>query len=255
MKTLLAAFVLTVTIAPTAAWAQWIKYPHAGVPRNPDGSVNLTAPAPRTTGHTALTGLWRPVTGAYVDNIARDLGVDKIPFQPWAKQLYEQRRATLSKEDPTGWCVPGGVPRSDAVPYPFQILESPGEVVILYEAVLHFRQIFTDGRALPTDPNPQWLGYSTGHWEGDTFVAESAGFRENAWLDNWGLPGSDALRVTEKFQRRDFGHMDIEITINDPKAYTAPWTVKLPTTLVPDTELLEYICAENNKDLEHLVGK
>jgi hypothetical protein len=128
-------------------------------------------------------------------------------------------------------------------------------VMILYEAVHSFRQIFTDGRALPNQPNPTWMGYSVGHWEGDAFVVETAGFNDRGWLDNDGHPGTDALRVTERFQRRTVGNMDVVITIDDAKAYTKPWTVTLPLTLVPDGELLEYVCNENNKDLEHLVGK
>jgi hypothetical protein len=135
------------------------------------------------------------------------------------------------------------------------VLIAPGMVVILYEAVHSFRQIFTDGRPLPKDPNPTWLGYSIGRWDGDTFVVETAGFNDKGWLDNGGHPATDALHVTERFRRRDFGHMEIQFTIDDPKAYTKPWNVTMPLALLPDTELLEYICNENNKDLEHLVGK
>ena len=193
--------------------------------------------------------------GAYVGNIAKDLKPGDVSFQPWAAELYQHRRDTLSKEDPTGWCVPGGVPRSNVVPYPIKIFTLPGVTLILYEAVQSYRQIFTDGRALPKNPNPAWMGYSIGRWEGDTFVVESSGFNDNAWLDNFGHPGTESLHVTERFRRKDFGTMDVEVTIDDPKAYTKPWTVNLPFRLLPDTELLEYICSENNKDLEHLVGK
>jgi hypothetical protein len=131
----------------------------------------------------------------------------------------------------------------------------PGETLILYEAVQSFRQIFTDGRALPKDPNPAWMGYSVGHWEEGAFVVETSGFGDNAWLDNFGHPGTEMLHVTERFRRKNFGQMDLEVTINDPKAYTKPWTVVLPFKLLPDSELLEYVCSENNKDLPHLVGK
>jgi hypothetical protein len=144
----------------------------------------------------------------------------------------------------------GGTPRSDLVPYPFKVLQVPGMVVILYEAVHSYRQIFADGRELPKDPNPTWFGYSVGRWQGDAFVVETSGFNDEGWLDNFGKPSTDQLRVTERFRRKDFGHMDIEITIDDPKAYTKPWTVTLPLILQPDTELLEYICNENNKYLE-----
>ena len=169
--------------------------------------------------------------------------------------MFQHRRDTESKEDPTGDCIPGGVPRSDAVPYPFKIVNSDKMVIVLYEAVHSYRQIFTDGRELPKDPNPTWMGYSVGHWEGNDFVAQTAGFNDKGWLDNDGRPATDALHVTERFRRKDFGNMDILITIDDPKAYTKPWNVTLPLKLMPDTDLLEYVCNENNKDLQHLVGK
>jgi hypothetical protein len=142
-----------------------------------------------------------------------------------------------------------------AVPYPYKIIQNPGLVIILFEAFATFRQIFTDGRSLPVDPNPSWMGYSVGKWEGDTLVVETAGFNDNTWLDTGGHPHSDALHVTERYHRRDFGHIDLQITINDPKTYTKPWTVSYPIQLLPDTELLEYVCNENNKDIQHLVGK
>ena len=249
-----AAVVLLGCLAQPIA-AQWLNQRLPGIPRTPDGKPDLAAAAPRTAdGKMDISGLWMPGNG-YVFNLNKDLPANSIPFRPWAEALYKQRGDTLSKDDPTGWCVPGGVPRSDAVPYPFKILSTPGMVLILYEAVQSFRQIFTDGRALPVDPNPTWLGYSIGHWEGDEMVVETAGFNDKGWLDNAGLPASDALRVTERFVRRNFGQMDIVITINDEKAYTKPWNVTLPLRLMPDTELLEYICSENNKDLQHLVGK
>ena len=143
------------------------------------------------------------------------------------------------------------MPRSDFVGYPLKILEPPGMVVILYEAVHAYRQIFTDGRALPKDPNPNWFGYSIGRWEGDVLVVESSGFNDNVWLDNAGRPATEALKVTERFVRKNFGQMDIEITIDDPKAYTKPWSVTQQLAFQPDTELLEYICNENNKVLRH----
>ncbi len=249
-KVLFAVFGLSSLIS-----AQWLNYPTANVPRTKDGKPDLTAPAPRTPeGKPDISGLWQPPVG-YIGNIAKDLKADEVPFQPWAAALYQSRRDNLSKEDPTGWCVPGGVPRANMVPYPFKILAMPGITVVLYEAVQSYRQIFTDGRALPKDPNPAWMGYSIGHWDSDTFVVESSGFNDNAWLDNFGHPGTESLHVTERFRRVNFGTMDVEITIDDPKAYTKPWTIRAPFRLMPDTELLEYICSENNKDLDHLVGK
>ena len=247
---------LTLALALAASLsAQWLKYPTPGTPRTPDGKADLTAPTPKIAdGKPDLSGIWQP-SNRYIENIAADLKPEDVPYQPWAKTLYQHRRDTESKDDPTGWCVPGGVPRSDFVPYPFKIMNAPGMTIILYEAVHSFRQIFTDGRDLPKDPNPTWMGYSIGHWDGDSFVVETSGFNDKGWLDNGGRPSTEALRVTERFHRRDFGHLDIQITIDDSKAYTKPWTVTLPLTLRPDTDLLEYVCAENNKDLEHLVGK
>ena len=249
-RTLATLFLLSAPL-----FAQWLKYPTAGIPRTQDGKPDLSAPAPRTAdGKPDITGLWE-ITGQYIVNLASDLKPGAVPFQPWAEELWKKRQETESKDDPTGWCVPGGVPRSDAVPYPFKIISTPGMIVILYEAVQSYRQIFVDGRALPKNPNPAWLGYSVGHYEPDALVVDSSGFVEDSWLDNGGRPATEMLHVVERFHRKDFGHMDIEVTIDDPKAYTKPWSVTLPLRLMPDTELLEYICSENNKDLQHLVGK
>jgi len=239
----------------TPVHAQWFNYKTPGIPRTPDGKADLNAPAPRTPdGKADISGLWL-TEGRYVANLAKDLKPGAVPFQPWAEALYKQRRANESKEDPTGHCIPGGVPRSDVVPYPFKILNTPGMMVILYEAVRNYREIFTDGRELPKDPNPTWMGYSIGHWDGDSMVVETAGFNNTGWIDNDGRPATDALHVTERFRRKDFGHLEIQMTIDDPKAYTKPWTVTVPYVLQPDTQLLEYICDENNKDVQHLVGK
>ena len=187
-------------------------------------------------------------------NIAKDLKPGEVSFQPWAEVLYKHRVDTEGKEDPQAYCVLSGVPREDVVPYPFKILNTKGEIVIIYEALHSYRQIFMDGRALPRDPNPQWMGYSIGQWEGDTLVVQSSGFVENNWLDNSGHMGTEALQLTERFHRRDFGHVDLQVMIDDPKAYKKPWTVNLQL-IASDTELIEYVCDENEKDLKHLVGK
>ena len=228
--------------------AQWLKHPTAGIPRTADGKVDLAAPTPRNAnGKPVLAGLWRPAAGGPgVGNIARNLK-EPLPFQPWAETLLKERRASNSVDDPTARCVVGGVPRSDLVGYPYKILEVPGMVVILYEAVHSYRQIFTDGREHPKDPNPAWFGYSVGKWDGDTLVVETTGFNDNVWLDNAGTPATEQLRVTERFTRKNFGSMEIEITIDDPKAYTKPWTVMQPLAFQADTDLLEYMCNENNK--------
>ena len=252
MRTSLLIVLVSLGFLCNSVSAQWFSFPTAGIPRTPDGKPNLSAPAPRSAdGRPDISGLWQPAE-TLVGDIAAKLPPGSVPFQPWAAEVYKQRRANNSRDDPTANCIVGGVPRSDLVPYPFKILQTTGLVVILYEAVHSYRQIFTDGRRLPEDPNPAWFGYSIGRWEGDAFVIDTAGFNDNVWLDNWGKPATGALRVTERFRRRDFGHMDLEMTIDDPKAYTRPWTVTLPLVLVPDSELLEYICNENNKYFENI---
>jgi hypothetical protein len=239
-----------VALAAAVPSAQWLKNPTAGIPRTADGRADLNAPAPRTAdGKPSIAGLWRPA-GRIIGDLTNGMKAGQaIPYQPWAAALFKERQVNNAKDDPTSNCIVGGVPRNDFVPYPFKILETPGLVAILYEAVHSYRQIFTDGRALPKDPNPAWLGYSVGRWDGNVFVVESAGFNDNVWLDNAGRPATDSLRVTERFVRKNFGHMDIEITIDDPKAYTRPWQVTQPLDFVPDTDLIEYICNENNRYL------
>ncbi len=248
-------YLIVTLLTPAAVLAQWTSFPTPGVPRLPDGKPDLSAPAPKMAdGHPDLSGVWITRAG-YTGNIAKDLKPGEVSFQPWAAELYKHRQDTLSKEDPQAYCVLSGVPRENVVPYPFKILNSKGMIVILYEALHSYRQIFMDGRSLPKDPNPAWMGYSIGHWDGDTLVVESSGFVDNNWLDNNGHPGTEALRLTERFHRRDFGHIDLAVTVDDPKAYTKPWTVHLELTAAPDTELIEYVCDENEKDLKHLVGK
>jgi len=244
-----------VFLIAAVAHAQWLSFPTPEVPRTANGKPDLSAPAPRTSdGKPDLSGVWIPRLG-YTSNIAKDLKPGAVPFLPWAEALYKHRLATEGREDPQAYCVLSGVPREHLVPYPFKILNSNKVIAILYEALHSYRQIFMDGRALPEDPNPAWMGYSIGHWEEDTLVVRSKGFVENNWLDNGGHPATEALRLTEKFRRPDFGHINLELTIDDPKAYTKPWSVNLQFTASPDTDLIEYVCTENEKDLKHLVGK
>ena len=247
------ALVFLNVLAPVAA--QWLNVPSKNIPRTADGKPNLSASAPRQAdGHPDLSGIWRQPNGVkYTINLAAD-GLE-VPMQPWAAEIYKHRQETLMKDDPVGYCGYPGIPQMEAVPYPYKIMHVPGEVVILYEAFNLHRQIFVDGREPPKDPNPTWMGYSVGRWDGDTLVVDVSGFNDKTWLDSGGHPHTDALHVTERFHRRDFGHMDLLITIDDPKAYTKPWTVGYELRLMPDTELLEYLCAENNKDIPHLVGK
>src|SRR5579862_86021 len=239
-----------------AASAQWLRNKTPNVPRNADGKPNLTAPAPKLAdGKPDLSGIWDP-DRKFVVNLATGLKPGDVQMQPWAEAVFKERAAGLhSFEEPDANCLPQGVPKIDAAPVPWKMIQTPGQVVILYEAFTQFRQIFMDGRNLPEDPNPIWLGYSVGHWDGDALVVESNGFNGKAWLDQQGHPATEKLRVTEKFHRKDFGHMDIEITINDPGAYTKPWTVTETPTLMLDTELLEFVCAENEQDIKHMVTK
>jgi hypothetical protein len=240
----------------TPARAQWDNIKTPAIPRTKDGKPDLSAPAPKTAdGKGDLTGIWMPVGIKYLLNIAADLKPGEVPFQPWAETEFKRRMDTNMKDDPDARCLPSSMPRKDAITSPYKIIQLPNEVVFLYESRWTFRQVFTDGRALPKDPQPSWDGYSVGHWEGDTLVVESNGFNDKTWLDSNGHPHTDALKVTERFRRKDFGHLEIQITIDDPKAYTKPWTVTEVPTLLADTELIEYICNENEKDLVHLVGK
>jgi hypothetical protein len=253
--------------------AQWIKYPTAGVPTTPNGFPNLGAPAPRTAdGKPDLSGIWeaentRPCNptgaadnctdipvGTQILNIAEGLP-GGLPYQPWAADLVKVRSAGIGKDWPHSRCVPPGVPEMHVLPEFKKIVQAPGLLIILHEFNASYRQIFTDGRPLPVDPNPSWNGYSSGRWEGDTLVVESAGFRDGLWLDFNGDPMTDAAKVTERFRRINYGNMEIEVTVNDPKAYTKPWTVKLKQFIVLNTELLDYICLENEKDTSHMVGK
>jgi len=234
--------------------AQWLNQPTPGIPRTADGKPNLSAPAPTTAdGKPDLTGLWRlGLEMGYAANITADLAPGDI--QPWAAALSRKRLEDFGKDDPeiTG-CLPGG-PRHITRPGLAKIIQTPYLLAMFYED-LSYRQIFLDGRQLPRDPNPSWMGYSVGHWEGDTLVVDSAGFNDRTWLDFAGHPHSEGLRITERYRRRDFGHLDLQVTLVDPTVYAKPWTLSAGGGLAPDTELLEYVCAENEKDRSHLVGR
>jgi hypothetical protein len=243
-------------VSVTCAPAQWLDYPTPGIPRTADKKPDLKAAVPKkANGQPSLNGIWLVPGLKYLINIAADLKPGEVPFQPWAEAEYKKRMDERGKDDPNNFCLPSIIPEKIAVTSPWKMVEVPGEVIILYESRTIYRQIFTDGRPLPKDPNPAWQGYSIGHWEGDTFVVETAGSNGKGWLDTNGHPVTEKLKVTEKYRRRDFGHMEIEITIDDPGAYTKPWVVKEVAEYQPDTELLEYICEENNKDVGHFVGK
>lgn len=235
--------------------AQWHGYPTPGIPRTPDGKPNLSAPAPRAAdGRPDLSGIWKSTETRV--NVALNLKPgDVVPFQPWAKAVFDERQGNNSKDDPSARCLPTGLTVRPTLPTPFKIAQMPGLTLILYESRTTFRQIFTDGRPYPKVEWPAWQGFSVGKWEGDTFVVDTVGTNGNFWLDQAGHPATDAFHLVERFRRRDFGHMDLEMTIDDPKAYTKPWTLHVQLVLQPDTELLEYICEENEQDAKRMVGK
>lgn len=251
-------FLLSLMSVPTLA--QWLNYPVPDIPRTRDGKPNLLAPVPRTVdGRPDLSGIWQLDKNPfkYLNNITADFNPGESPTQPWAEALTKERMTgAQASESPAARCLPPGIPildSSSAAGYPLKIVQGPKLVVVLYEAMSQFRQVFLDGRPLPKDPNPTWLGYSVGRWEGDALVIETTGFNGKTWLDVAGHPSTDALHVTERFRRPDFGHLELQLTIDDPKAYTRPWTVTQAMQLAADTELLEYVCNENEKDLQHLV--
>ena len=259
---------IMVAAAAPALQAQWLKYPTAGVPRLPNGQPNLTAPTPRTAdGKPDLSGVWEAsnVGGtalSFVGNLLPPLFTnigaplkDGLPYTPWARELVNARRADNTKDSPDTKCLPVGILWLHSHVFPRKILQVPGLVVILYEKNADFRQIFTDGRPLPVDPEPSFFGYSTGKWEGDTLVVQTIGLRDDSWADGGGNPLTESAKVTERFRRLNYGRLEIEITVDDRKAYTAPWTVKLNQNIQLDTDLLEFICVDNDKKLAHLVGK
>jgi hypothetical protein len=264
----LAVVGIVLLAASTSAAAQWIRYPTAGVPRTKDGKPNLTAPAPRTAdGKPDLSGVWNNEglgapgnegTGPVPKTVFFDLSngmTGAPPYQPWAAELYARRKDDQAKDNPDARCLPIGPLQMMAHPLPKKILQQPGLLVILHERNMEFRQIYLDGRPLPTDPQPAWYGYSVGKWEGDTLVVQTVGLRDGLWADFFGSPLTDQAKMTERFHRPNFGTLQVQVTIDDAKAYTKPWTVNVNQHLALDTDLLEYACLENEKDVPRLVGK
>lgn len=253
--------ITTCTVLSGTVQAQWMSYPTPGIPRLSDGRPNLSAPAPVTSdGRPDLSGLWATPCldcGAaqrqYFD-LALRLNSAEVVMTPWAAAIQKQRESRQHVDDPFGYCLPPGVPRIHFVIGSYRIISGPGVTAFLHETAvgMMFRQVFTDGRPLPSVTEPAWLGYSVGRWDGDSFVVESTGFRDRGWLDTEkGRPHSDALRVTERFRRRDFGHIDLSITIDDAKAYVKPWTVTTVLTYQADSEMLESFCDNHDKTMEH----
>ena len=273
----LAVFVAGLGAGATGLFAQWPDYRTAG-PRTPDGKIDLKGPAPRmASGKPDFNGLWEPADSkrasfngtpplpfaipsapgdpplAQFFNIGAGFK-DGLPLQPWAAELRAARKASNSKDNPDAHCLPMGLTQLHMHIQPRKVVQTAREIVVLYEANGNTRQILTDGRSLPkNDPTPWWYGYSSGHWEEDTLVVETTGFRDDVWLDVEGSPMTSAGKITERWRRPYFGIMQIDITIDDPKAYTKPFTVRVNHRLMPDTELMEFVCEE--RDAKHYVGE
>jgi hypothetical protein len=240
-------------LLPVSLCAQWLDLRTPGIPRTADGQPNLTAPAPRTPdGKPDFSGLWQSEINPYRFDVIQDLKDESI-FRPAAEAIFMERVVDFRRDDPVTNCLPGGP--SEMLNAMYRIIQSPSVVAVLYESGTgRYRQIYIDGRRLPKDPNPSWLGYSVGHWEGDTLVVDSAGFNDRSWLDRAGHPHSENLRVTERFRRVDFGHMQLQITFDDPETLTKPLSFSLAVNYRADTDMLENVCNENNLAKVHMVA-
>jgi hypothetical protein len=266
--------IIAVIGVPVLGFGQWLRYPTADVPRKADGSADLNAPAPRLPdGKPDLSGIWhaapsmrnpcKPGQGEFIEcgteiggsRLGRNIGGDLpggLPYQPWAAELVKKRTADLSRDDPHVRCLPDNPPRTWTLPHLTKAVHSPKLLVLLYEVNAMYRQIFIDGRPLPVDPTPGWNGYSTATWDGDTLVVQTAGFNDDLWIDTGGSPMSDAAKMTERLRRPNYGTLEIELTVDDPKVYTRPWTVKMIQSIELDTELIDEFCLENEKSWERM---
>ena len=282
----LAAVLALLAVAAAPLSAQWPRHRSASAPRTANGAVDLQAPAPRTrTGTPDFSGLWENVGWRELQQQSGDVsgtggspgtrglvagatglltggpglffdlaaGVQGgLPLQPWAAELKRQRMAANSKDNPDAHCLPLGIMQLHTHPQPRKIIQSADVLVMLYEGNAGIRQLFTDGRPLPgNDPQPWWFGYSTGRWMGDTLVVDTVGFRDAGWLDVNGSPLSDRAKTTERFRRTSYGTMEVEVTVDDPKAYTRPWSLTVRHRLMPDDELIEFVCQENEQSTRH----
>ena len=286
-----AAFVILGTsLASTHLAAQWLKYPTAGVPRKADGSVDMVAPTPRmANGKPDFSGIW--TTGEPFDRRARGLsspkdlagprdpqgsndpqgpgdpsaivgsrqmaniGIDLpggLPYQPWLVPIVRERTANDAKKDPHIRCLPDNFLRAYGMPHLLKFVHTPRLLVVLNEVNAGYRQVFTDARLLPEDPTPSWQGYSSGRWSGDTLTIDTIGLRDDTWIDWNGSLLTQAAKVQEQIRRPDFGHLEIQVAVDDPKAYTKPWTVTLRQRIIVDTELIDEICSENEQSLKHM---
>jgi hypothetical protein len=269
---LLVALLTAVTClaAGLSARAQWLNQPMAGAPRTPDGRIDMTGPVPRLNGKPDLSGIWQvqaeprapgglfglgeSPNSKYFRDILSDYKPEERPLTPEGAELA-RKHAEPGAFNPTLNCLPDGVPHGDLLPEPFKIIHSAGVIVFLYEVETTFRQVFIDGRTLPADPSPAWQGYSVGRWDGDTLVIDTAGFNDRGWLDARGTGHSTKMRVEERFHRRDYGHLDLTLTVTDPQIFTHPITVTVVEQLLPDTDVFEHYCLENERDDPHFPGR
>jgi hypothetical protein len=265
---------VALVLAPALMSGQWLKYPTDGLPRNKDGTLNRNAPTPRLAdGHPDLSGLWHAADpnrcqgrgGQFINcgveiggsplagNLGRNLPGGSLPYKPEVAKMVAARHADDSRDDPHVRCLPDNPPRAWTLPHLTKALHSPKLLAFLYEVNAMYRQVFIDGRPFPADMNPTWNGYSVGHWEGDTLVVETRGFRDDLWIDTWGSPMSDVAKMTERFRRPTFGRLEIELTVDDPKNYTKPFTVQLAQDLEADTELVDEFCLEGENSYARMI--
>ena len=292
MRYLLATVAFAMLVTPPASMqlaAQWVKYPTAGVPRKAGGKVNMLAPSPRMTdGKPDFSGIWttaepnrraaglsspkqapgRRETQSAIDaegpgdpeditasRQMANIGVDLpggLPYQPWLVPIVKERTENLAKDDPHIRCLPDNFLRAYGLPHLLKFVHTPNLLVVLNEMNAIYRQVFTDGRPLPEDPTPSWQGYSSAKWSGDTLVIDTIGVRDDTWIDWNGSVLTEKGKVRERMRRPDFGHLEIQVTVDDPKAYTRPWTVTLKERIVVDTDLIDEMCIENEQSLKHM---
>jgi hypothetical protein len=259
--------ILAMCSGPAIGVAQWLGYPTPGIARTAGGAPNMKAPAPRTRdGKPDFSGIWFANVPAkdyckekdcvQEERMAREqinLGIKMqggLPYTQWSKQEMVKRRAHRGRADPHTYCKPPNYPRAWTLPQHTKIIQTPQEMVMLHEFNAAYREVYLDGRPLPVDPNPTWNGYSTAHWDRDTLVIETNGIRDDMWLDIQGSPITEAAHVTERLKRVSLGLMTVEISVNDPKAYTRPWSVTIEMALQVDTQMLEEICLDNEQDVK-----
>ena len=266
----LAGAIVVCLVTTLSLHAQWLHERVPDAPRTADGKVNMNGPAPKVNGRPDLSGIWQvqaeprapgglfglgeSPNSKYFRSILSDFKPDDLPLTPAGAELIRQHNQP-GAFNPTLNCLPDGVPHGDLLPEPFKIIQTPRVIVMLYEVETTFRQVFMDGRKPPVDPSPTWQGYSVGRWEGDTLVVNTSGFNDRGWLDARGTGHSTELRVEDRFRRRDSGHMDLTITVTDPVVFTKPITFSVVEELLPDTDLLEHYCLENERDDAHVPGR